>query len=255
MNGLRSGLVIAGLAAAGLLLAMPGAQAASAGVDVAAAQAAASAPQVRAELNRFFAQADRAGSVTVESRSIPVYELSADFVAGVDGASAGEFAYFAIPAHSSDGQAATLWSVPAKDRGWQVGNIASGSREAELFAQLPSGAALLHEPQLDAWYAVRGGYVALMDAGASGRVAGEVVSVAAYQRDVAGRYADKLPGTAYAREGLAGGQVASVMPRGGDGQAQAPMRREFDWIPLLIIGGLLATGVGAYLLYSVRRPA
>jgi len=88
--------------------------------------------------------------------------------------------------------------------------------------------------------------------GAQPASAGELVSVVAHQ-NVAGRYADKLP--EYARTGLAGGQFVSVMPRGGDGQAQAPMRREFDWIPLLVIGGLLATGVGAYLLYSVRRPA
>jgi flagellar basal body-associated protein FliL len=120
MNGMRSGLVIVVLAAAGLLLLMPGAQAAS---------------------------------VTVESRPAPAYALSQDF------------------------------------------------------AQLTGGAALRHEPRLDAWYAARGG------------------------------------------------QVASVMPRGGDGQAQAPMRHEFEWIPLLLVGGLLAIGVGAYLLHAARRPA
>lgn len=116
MNGLRSGLVIAGLASAGLLLTMPGAQAAP---------------------------------VDAERMSIPVCKLSQDF------------------------------------------------------AQLP---------RLDAWYARRGGY-------------------------------------------LAGDQVASVMPRGGDGQAQAPTQHEVDWIPLLIVGGLLAIGVGTYLLYAGRRPA
>jgi hypothetical protein len=77
-----------------------------------------------------------------------------------------------------------------------------------------------------------------------------VVAVATYRQAVAGRYGDQFPGSAYARNG-----VASVMPRGGDGQAQAPIRREFDWIPLLIVGGLLSTAVGAYLLYSVRRTA
>jgi hypothetical protein len=49
--------------------------------------------------------------------------------------------------------------------------------------------------------------------------------------------------------------TAQVMPRGGDGQAQAAMKHDFDWTPLVILGGLLGTSVGAYLLYSVRHPA
>jgi len=49
--------------------------------------------------------------------------------------------------------------------------------------------------------------------------------------------------------------TVQVMPRGGDGQPQAPVQRDFDWMPLVILGGLLGTSVGVYLLYSVRHPA
>jgi hypothetical protein len=49
--------------------------------------------------------------------------------------------------------------------------------------------------------------------------------------------------------------TAQVMPRGGEGQAQGLMKPDFDWTPLVILGGLLGTSVGAYLLYSVRHPA
>jgi hypothetical protein len=35
-------------------------------------------------------------------------------------------------------------------------------------------------------------------------------------------------------------QVPDVMPRGG---AKDPAKREFDWTPLVILGGLLGTGL------------
>jgi hypothetical protein len=57
--------------------------------------------------------------------------------------------------------------------------------------------------------------------------------------------------SAYSRNAPA----SQVMPRGGEGQPEAPAKRDFDWTPLVILGGLLGTSVGAYLLYSVRHPA
>jgi hypothetical protein len=51
--------------------------------------------------------------------------------------------------------------------------------------------------------------------------------------------------------GIASGRVADVLPRG---DAQAPAKRKLGWTPLLILAGLLGTGLGSYLLYSMRRP-
>jgi hypothetical protein len=75
-------------------------------------------------------------------------------------------------------------------------------------------------------------------------VAGLLVTMSGAQAEPAGD-------SAYARNVPA----AQVMPRGGEGQAEASASRDFDWTPLVILGGLLGTGVAAYLLYSVRHPA
>jgi hypothetical protein len=104
--------------------------------------------------------------------------------------------------------------------------VRSSDGHAELFAQLPTRA--------------------------TGVRPGEVVIVDGYHRTVAGRYGDKLAGSVYGRNLMAASQVPDVMPRGG---AQDPAKREFDWTPLVILGGLLGTGLGAHLRYSAKRPA
>ncbi|MEC3982078.1 hypothetical protein [Amycolatopsis sp. H20-H5] len=265
MSGLRRALTLAGLATVALLALAPGAQAQSglpSSADVSAAKAAAADPGLRAEIGRFFAQgggklraaAGQAPAVSVGDQSIPVYELSRDFVVGTRGASAGLLAYIAVPVSASDGQTATLWTVRGGDGRWQVGNIASGDREYKLSQALPAGAMLLHEPQVDAWYAVKDGLVTPLDVGASGLKAGQAVPLARYQKTVGGRYGDKLAGSPYDRKGTAGGFAAEVMPR-GDG-APAPETQEAGWIPLLALcGGLLVIGVVGFVLHARRQPA
>ncbi|WP_037306566.1 hypothetical protein [Amycolatopsis orientalis] len=247
-------LGLAGLVAMVLLMSAPGARADQlSSEDLAAAKAAADDPTLRAEIGRFFIQTSgsgRAPSVSVVDETFPVYELSRDFVAG-DGAVAGQLAYVAVPVTASDGQTATLWSVRGDDGAWRVGNIASGDRESALARRLPAGATLLHEPQVDAWYALRDGRVTLLDAGAGGYAAGTSATLAEYQKTVSGRYGAMLAGSPYAQEGKAGGYNAQVMPRGDGGPA--PDAQDTGFVPLLIFGGLLLIGIAGFFLHSKRR--
>ncbi|MET8848208.1 hypothetical protein [Amycolatopsis sp. NPDC004625] len=247
----RRALVLAVLTGAALLMTAPVSGAAqAAGISSADAVAAhTAAAGFQDTLTRFFAAApDAKGPVTVEIApdAFPVYELSPDFVAGKPDAAPGDFAYFAVPARASDGRTATLWSVRGADGAWQIGNIASGDVEGGYARKLPAGAQLLHEPQIDAWYAVVGGQVTSL---ADGK------AVAGYQRTVAGRYADKLPGSDYARNGEAGGfdATSQVMPRGDGGPA--PAGHDTGWVPLLILVGVLAVSGAGYVLHLRRNPA
>ena len=249
----RRVLVLAVLTGAALLMTAPVSGAAqAAGISSADAVAAHDAAAgIQDVLVRFFAQAPGAQgpvSVQIAADAFPVYELSPDFVAGKPDAAPGEFAYFAIPVRASDGRTATLWSVRGSDGAWQVGNIASGDVETAFARQLPAGAQLLHEPQTDAWYAVRDGRVTPLSEKKA------AVTVADYRRTVEARYADKLPGSGYARDGDAGGYDATsqVMPRGDGGPA--PAGHDTGWVPLLILVGVLAVS-GAGYVFHLRRHA
>lgn len=245
--------MLAVLTGAALLMTAPVSGAAqAAGISSADAVAAhAAAAGLEDTLVRFFAQApDAKGPVTVEIEpdAYPVYELSPDFVVGKPGAAPGDFAYFAVPARASDGRTATLWSVRGDDGAWQIGNIASGDIETAFARTLPAGAQLLHEPQIDAWYAVGDGRLTSLPEQT-------IVNIADYQRTVSARYADKLPGSAYAREGEAGGYDATsqVMPRGDGGPA--PSGHDTGWVPLLILVGVLAVSGAGYVLHLRRISA
>ena len=254
----RRVLALAVLTGAALLIPAPDAGAAqSAGIssaDAASATAVATAPELQAVLARFFAAAPGAPkgvapvSVQVGDSAVAVYDLSPAFVAGTKGAAVGDFAYFAVSARASDGRTATVWSVRGES-GWTVGNIASGDDEAVLAKSLPAGAQLLREPQLDAWYAVHDGLVTRL-----GTQPAQTVTLAAYQQAVAGRYADKLPGSAYAENGEAGGfgNSGQVMPRGDGGPA--PESHDTGWLPLLILAGILLLSGAGYVLHLRRQP-
>jgi hypothetical protein len=253
----RRVLALAVLTGAALLMTAPVSGAAqAAGISSADAAAAHNAAAgLQDTLVGFFAQApDARGPVSVEVApdAYPVYELSPDFVVGEPGAAPGDFAYFAIPVRASDGRTATLWSVRGADGAWQVGNIASGDVEGEYARKLPAGAQLLHEPQVDAWYAVRDGRITALS---ENLPQSKAVTVADYRRTVEARYADKLPGSAYAREGEAGGYDATsqVMPRGDGGPATAG--HDTGWVPLLILVGVLAVSGAGYVLHLRRHPA
>uniref|UniRef100_UPI000BF20827 hypothetical protein n=1 Tax=Streptomyces sp. st115 TaxID=1828047 RepID=UPI000BF20827 len=195
-----------------------------------AAHEAATEPATLDTLSRFFAResavsrAEAAPRIT--GKAVPVRTLSAAFVAGKPGAAPSTLDYLATTAVSSDGQKASLWTVPAgtgtgSGGDWQVVNIATGDDEARYTAQgaraLPGGT-VFREPQIDAWYVHDGSRVLPLDEDATTAVGAKGTTVDAYRNRVRKAYGDKLPGSAYARSGKAGGYG----PGAAGGPAPAP---------------------------------
>ncbi|MFI9120756.1 hypothetical protein ACIGW0_15355 [Streptomyces bikiniensis] len=181
---------------------------------------AASAPGTLDTLSRFFASdgagagaartagvPDAGGTPRVEGPSVPVRILSPDFVAGKAGAPVARVEFRASRAVAPDGRKASLWTVEGAD-GWQVVNIATGDDEiryAEQGGRLLPGGLVFREPQIDAWYVQKGAKVLPLDEDAVRAVGKNGTSLTAYRERVARAYGDKLPGSAYARKGAAGG--------------------------------------------------
>ncbi|MGW7418248.1 hypothetical protein, partial [Streptomyces sp. NPDC054863] len=186
----------------------------------AAAHKAATAPATLDTLSRFFARdgavARSAAAPRVQEATVPVHTLSAEFVAGKKGAPVSRLDFLAATALSSDGQKASLWMAPAPQEGtgktaWKVVNIATGDDETRYAAdgarKLPGGT-VFREPQTDAWYVHDGARVLPLDDDATRAVGAEGATLAAYQNRVHQAYGDKLPGSAYAKQGKAGGYGA-----------------------------------------------
>ncbi|MFE5733732.1 hypothetical protein ACFQ7A_22855 [Streptomyces sp. NPDC056528] len=180
---------------------------------------AASAPGTLETLSRFFA-GDGAGAPAtagrttgtprVEGSSVPVRILSPDFVAGKAGAPVARVEFRASRAVAPDGRKASLWTVEGAG-GWQVVNIATGDDEiryAERGGRLLPGGLVFREPQIDAWYVQKGAKVLPLDEDAVRAVGRNGTTLAAYRERVARAYGDKLPGSAYAKKGAAGGYGA-----------------------------------------------
>ncbi|MEV6758063.1 hypothetical protein [Streptomyces sp. NPDC051214] len=205
---------LAGAAATLLLgLAAPSAGADSGPSDASreAAHDAAGAPGALDTLSRFFARegavSKAAADPRVQGEAVPVRYLSPDFVAGKKGAEVARVEFLASKAVSSDGQEASLWTVK-QGGSWKVVNIATGDDEthyARVGADKLPGGTVFHEPQINAWYVQGRGRVLPLDADARRAVGRGGVSVTAYQKRVHAAYADKLPGSSYARSGEAGG--------------------------------------------------
>ncbi|MEV2256296.1 hypothetical protein AB0I94_38100 [Streptomyces sp. NPDC050147] len=189
-----------------------------------AAHDAASAPKTLDTLSRFFAREGAVSKAAADPRvqgdeAVPVRYLSPEFVAGEKGAPVARVEFLASKAVSSDGQEASLWTV-RQGSSWQVVNIATGDDEthyARVGADKLPGGTVFHEPQINAWYVQGRGRVLPLDADAVRAVGAGGASVAAYQKRVHEAYADKLPGSAYAKSGKAGGFAPKE--RGGESSA------------------------------------
>ncbi|NED13293.1 hypothetical protein [Streptomyces sp. SID9124] len=222
------------LAGAALLGSAPQAAAAdgpaSGSAALAAAHEAATDATTLDTLSRFFARegavTEKAAAPRIEGAAVPVRTLSAEFVAGKPGASIASLDYLASTAVSSDGQKASLWTLPGagKDGDWQVVNIATGDDEARYTAagarKLPGGT-VFHEPQIDAWYVQKGDRVLPLDQDAVRAVGKRGTTLSAYRTRVHAAYADKLPGSAYARKGEAGGYGPAAKEGSGPAIAAA----------------------------------
>lgn len=199
-----------GLAPQAIAAPVPQPQDATAETRAAAAQAAA-APETLATVSRFFAREGKvsltAAQPRIQGEAVPVHYLSPDFVAGKAGAPVARLEFLASEAVSSDGQRAALWTART-DAGWQVVNIATGDDEfryAQLGAAKLPGGTVFREPQIDAWYVAEGGRVLPLDEDAERAVGAGGTTLDGYRVRVAAAYGDKLPGSSYARRGVAGG--------------------------------------------------
>ncbi|MFB7256306.1 hypothetical protein [Streptomyces nojiriensis] len=213
----------------------------------AAAERAATAPDTLATLSRFFAREGKvsltAAQPRIEGEAIPVNHLSPEFVAGRAGASVARLEFLASKAVSSDGQQAALWTART-EAGWEVVNIATGDDEfryARLGAAKLPGGTVFREPQIDAWYVAGGDRVLPLDEDAVRAVGAGGVGLAAYRARVVEAYGDKLPGSAYAARGGAGGY------------AEASAEAAGTPVGVVAAAGALALGGGGLRLLRRRR--
>ncbi|MEW2525034.1 hypothetical protein [Streptomyces sp. NPDC047071] len=217
-----------------------------------AAHDAAKAPKTLDTLSRFFARdgavskAKAAPRVTGE-RAVPVYYLAADFVAGKKGAPIAAMEFLASEAVSSDGQRASLWT--ARQAGsWQVVNIATGNDEtryARVGADKLPGGTVFIEPQINAWYVQKGERILPLDRDAIRAVGANGTTVAAYQRRVHKAYGDKLPGSAYAKSGKAGGYDEPAAAPRSEGRTAAAAGSADG--PVTVVSSVAAAGAAVAL--------
>jgi hypothetical protein len=174
---------------------------------------------------------------------VAVYEPTAAFVAGTSDVPAA-LAYVAVPARTGDGATATVWAE-RQGAAWAVVNVASGDYE-QRYAQAAAGGYLLHEPQVNAWYAVHGDAVTVLDGSVTGLAAGAKLTVRDYRAALHRRYADKLPGSAYDRDGAGGGYGGRerAVPTADPGDAPV--------LPF-VLGGVLVLAAGAVVVPRLRR--
>jgi hypothetical protein len=255
--------VAVGVAAAPLALAADGTGAAPAplaGADLAAARTAAREPAVLDRVGHFFARGgiapnrplaispadeDRAAAAAapqLAGDTVAVYTLNAGFVTGTAGAPVARVDVVASKAVAADGRTASVWTV-RDGTGWRVVNIASGGDEVDYPAKAAAGGGgtAFREPQINAWYVLRGDRVLPLDDEAVRSVGASGVTLAAYRQLVHRRYGDKLPGSAYDRAGEGGGYASGAAPEGGAGAVPA--------VAGAVLGVAALAGAGA----AVRR--
>jgi hypothetical protein len=231
--------------------------AAAPGPDLAAASNAAHSAQASQLLDKAAAQlTQRSGvsassktasaSLVVQQDTVPVYALNPDFVRSKS-ADVGTLWYVATKA-TKGSAVMTVYTAPDKAGAWQPVNIASGDTEAKM-AAAAHGAKVLTEPQIGAWYAVSGNQIRALDADATKAIGSKSISLTAYRQQVATRYADKLPGSAYAANGTAGGYDTAA--EGEPVAAAAEVDGEHGW--LVSAGGATVVALCAVVVFFTRR--
>jgi hypothetical protein len=119
-------------------------------------------------------------------------------------------------------------------------NVATGNTESRM-AALAKGAQLFTEPQIDAWYALKGDSIRALNSSAVEAIGAKPVTVDTYRQHVS-RYADKQAGSTYSKNGTAGGY---------DANAAIPTKSStsFTWLA----GGAAAVALAAAAVLYRRR--
>ncbi|MEU0986954.1 hypothetical protein [Streptomyces sp. NPDC005953] len=236
----------------------------AAATDLTEARKAATAPATLDTLSRFFARdgavARSAAAPRAEGATVPVHTLSPAFVAGRAGAPVAQLEFVATKAVSSDGQKASVWAARVGSA-WQVVNIATGDDElryAQLGAAKLAGGTVFKEPQIDAWYVSKGTKVLPLDEDAIRAVGSKGTTLAAYGNRVRAAYGDKLPGSTYAKKGVAGGYDQSAPePRAAAGSSQAVDERDAGALTVSSVtagaGAVLAVALCGVTALRLRR--
>jgi hypothetical protein len=202
------------------------------------------------------AAAAKSAAPRIDSATVPVFYLSPAFVADTSTAAdvpVASLAFLATDAVSANGTHASVWTAPDPHAvgTWRVVNIASGSDETAFAAQAGPGATAFEEPQIGAWYALKNGRVLPLDDAARQSVGDKGMTLADYHKLVRSRYADKMAGSAYDRNGVAGG----FTPRSG-AVSISPAPTANDALLLtsgITLGGLGAFGLGRVLYRRLRN--
>ncbi|MFG1913169.1 hypothetical protein [Kribbella sp. NPDC048928] len=175
----------------------------------------------------------------------PIYGLNPAFVRDAS-APVATFWYAATSA-TAGGRTLTVFTTPDGHGGWQAVNVASGNTESKM-ATAAGTATVFTEPQLGAWYALTATHVRALNPSAVKSIGGKPVTIAAYQDLVAHRYANKLPGSTYNDQGMAGG-YSDTAPTPIMTTTTTPNHN--PTIPLAVATATLAAG--ALLLILLRR--
>jgi hypothetical protein len=245
--------VAAGLAA-GVVLAVSIAAVADASTpenapDLAAAKSAAHSKEAALLLDKAAGKAaQRSGksasatAVVVQQDAVPVYALNPAFVSGKSGEVAALW-YVATTA-TKGGSLLTVFTAPDQSTGaWHPVNVATGNLESRMSAAA-RGARVFTEPQIGAWYALTGDQIRALNPSATQAIGSKPISINTYRQHVTTSYADKQPGSTYAKNGTAGGYDTTT------NQAAVPSATGSPVTVWLIAAATIA---GALLFYRRRR--
>ncbi|MGW7453407.1 hypothetical protein [Streptomyces sp. NPDC054787] len=203
---------------------------------------------------------------------VPLFEISPEFVTGKGPANpqtALRLSYLTSRVAASDGKHAAVLLAPKGNaaatgpggqgvgaEGWQLAGVRDGDAEVGFAERGTPQARTFTEPQIHAWYRLtaEGVVEPLNDEATTGLGGKRSLPLAAYQKLVAARYGDKLPGSAYDRKGLAGGYGGLVEDRpepvaATSGAATA----EASWQPLSAPGAAAVAVVLGAVVYVRRR--
>ncbi|GGX24129.1 hypothetical protein [Streptomyces noursei] len=183
---------------------------------------------------------------------VALYELAPEFVTGKTKPTAGDVArlsYLASRVNDTNGHKATvLLSSTANGAGsagsWHLAGVSDGDNDVSYGKQATGGSKVFTEPQIHAWYRLTNDTVEPLNREASSGLGGKrTVTLAAYQKLVHGRYADKLPGSAYDRKGLAGGfgPASTHTPSSPSSPSSAPLQLGASGVvAVAFAGGVIA---------------